>query len=323
MPAILGKKVGMTSVYDDQGRQAPVTVIEAGPCRVLQVKTVETDGYNAVQLGFDEQKPQRLTKPLLGHIKKYNGVPVKRIREIRDFSLDVKPGDKIGVEIFEPGDFVDVTGYTKGRGFQGVVKRWGFGGGVASHGTKGWHRRPGAIGNRLTPGWVEKGKRMPESPIRKLVPYADKAKERGVKVRLINELNDDTCMMDSDQIKQVLLNIAINGIEACSDGGSLTISIRQAEEPSFIQIELADTGKGIPKETRERIFDPFFTTKEVGSGTGLGLSIVYGIIEKHHGTVAVESKVGEGTRFIIRVPCFTEIAEGRESSDAASANYDR
>jgi len=161
MIGLLGKKLGQTRVFDAKGNVVPVTVVKAGPNYVLQVKTVETDGYNAVQLGFDEQKPQRLTKPLLGHIKKYNGVPVKRIREIRDFSLDVKPGDKIGVEIFEPGDFVDVTGYTKGRGFQGVVKRWGFGGGVASHGTKGWHRRPGAIGNRLTPGWVEKGKRMP------------------------------------------------------------------------------------------------------------------------------------------------------------------
>lgn len=161
MIGLLGKKLGQTRIFDAEGKVVPVTVIKAGPNYVLQVKRVETDGYNAVQLGFEEQKSFRLTKPLLGHIRKHNGVPVKLIREIRDFVLDVKPGEKIGVEIFKEGDFVDVTGYTKGRGFQGVVKRWGFAGGVSSHGTKGWHRRPGAIGCRLTPGWVEKGKKMP------------------------------------------------------------------------------------------------------------------------------------------------------------------
>lgn len=161
MLGLLGKKLGQTRVFDAEGNVVHVTVVKAGPNYVLQVKNAETDGYNAVQLGFDEQKPQRLTKPLLGHIRKWNGTPVKWIREIRDFSLEVSPGDKIGVEIFEAGDYVDVVGKTKGRGFQGVVKRWDFAGGPNSHGTKGWHRRPGAIGTRQTPGWVERGKRMP------------------------------------------------------------------------------------------------------------------------------------------------------------------
>ncbi|MCD6338234.1 MAG: 50S ribosomal protein L3 [Verrucomicrobia bacterium] len=161
MVGLLGKKLGQTRVFDEAGNVTPVTAILAGPNYVLQVKTVEKDGYNAVQLGFDEQKPQRLTKPLLGHIKKWNGTPVRRIREFRDFSLEVKPGDKVGPALFEPGDYVDAIGYTKGRGFQGVVKRWNFGGGTGSHGTKGWHRRPGAIGQRLTPGTVRKGIKMP------------------------------------------------------------------------------------------------------------------------------------------------------------------
>jgi len=139
------------------------------------------------------------------------------------------------------------------------------------------------------------------SVVEAMVPLIeDKAKERGVKVRLINELNDDTCMMDSDQIKQVLLNIAINGIEACSDGGSLTISIRQAEEPSFIQIELADTGKGIPDDVGDKLYNPFFTTKS--NGTGLGLSISRKIVESHGGRIYHRSKPGEGTSFFVELP---------------------
>jgi len=132
-----------------------------GPNRVLQCKTQESDGYNAVQLGFDDQKDQRVTKPLLGHIKKHNGAAVKRIREFRDFSLPVKPGDIIGATIFAPGDMVDAIGVTKGRGFEGVMKRHNFRGGDASHGSKGWRRRPGAIGQRLFPGTVMRGMRMP------------------------------------------------------------------------------------------------------------------------------------------------------------------
>src|SRR5580692_4603266 len=161
MLALLGKKLGQTRVYDDKGVLRPVTVVLAGPNRVLQCKTQETDGYNAVQLGFDDQKEQRMTKPLLGHIKKQNGAPVKRIQEFRDFPITVKPGDIVGVTVFEKGDFVDAIGVTKGRGFEGVMKRHNFRGGDASHGAKGWRRRPGAIGQRLFPGTVMRGMRMP------------------------------------------------------------------------------------------------------------------------------------------------------------------
>jgi large subunit ribosomal protein L3 len=161
MLGLLGKKLGQTRVYDEKGVLVPVTVVLAGPNRVLQCKTQESDGYNAVQLGFDDQKDQRVTKPLLGHIKKQNGQAVKRIREFRDFSLTVKPGDVVGANMFAKGDFIDAIGITKGRGFEGVMARHGFRGGDASHGAKGWRRRPGAIGQRLFPGTVMRGMRMP------------------------------------------------------------------------------------------------------------------------------------------------------------------
>jgi large subunit ribosomal protein L3 len=161
MLGLLGKKLGHTRVYDDKGILRPVTVVLVGPNRVLQCKTQETDGYNAVQMGFDDQKEQRLTKGVLGHIKKHNGAAVKRIREFRDFPLAVKPGDIVGAAVFKMGDFVDAIGITKGRGFEGVMKRHDFRGGDASHGSKGWRRRPGAIGQRLFPGTVMRGMRMP------------------------------------------------------------------------------------------------------------------------------------------------------------------
>ena len=159
---LLGKKLGSTRVYNTSGVLVPVTVVLAGPNRVLQVKTqAGKDGYNAVQLGFDDQKEQRLTKALLGHIKKQNGAAVKRIREFRNFSKEVKPGDVVGPALFAPGDFVDAIGVTKGQGFEGVVKRHHFAGGDSTHGAKGWHRRSGAIGQRLFPGTVMRGMRMP------------------------------------------------------------------------------------------------------------------------------------------------------------------
>lgn len=161
MIGLLGKKIGQTRVYDAKGVLIPVTVVLAGPNRVLQCKTVERDGYNAVQLGFDDQKESRLTKPEIGHIKKHNGVAVKRIREFRDYSVAVKPGDVVAVTIFAQGDWVDAIGVTKGRGFEGVMARHGFRGGDASHGAKGWRRRPGAIGQRSFPGTIMRGKRMP------------------------------------------------------------------------------------------------------------------------------------------------------------------
>ena len=159
---LLGKKLGHTRVYNATGVLIPVTVVLVGPNRVLQVKTqAGKDGYNSVQLGFDDQKEQRLPKALLGHIKKHNGVAVKRINEFRDFSKEVKAGETVGADLFAVGDFIDAIGTTKGRGFEGVVKRHRFAGGDSTHGAKGWHRRSGAIGQRLFPGTVMKGMKMP------------------------------------------------------------------------------------------------------------------------------------------------------------------
>jgi large subunit ribosomal protein L3 len=161
MIGLLGKKLGQTRVYDGKGNLVPVTVVLAGPNRVVQTKSVETDGYKAVQLGFDDQKEHRIGKPLNGHFKKHKAAAVKRVREFRDFPLDVKAGDIVGVNVFAQGDFVDAIGVTKGRGFEGVMKRHGFRGGDMTHGAKGWHRRAGAIGQRLFPGTVMRGMRMP------------------------------------------------------------------------------------------------------------------------------------------------------------------
>lgn len=224
MLGLLGRKLGQTRVYDAAGRLLPVTVVLAGPNRVLQRKTKETDGYDAVQLGFGNQKIARLTKAVIGHLTKHGAIPSKapqkpdsgpaaaqgtdpvsaqkatqdaqatnaeskpasqaqsegqsdgepakarqltgvaKIREFRDFPLDVKTGDLIGPGtpgMFAPGDFVDAIGITKGRGFEGVVRRHRFRGGDLTHGSKGWHRRPGAIGQRLFPGTVRRGLRMP------------------------------------------------------------------------------------------------------------------------------------------------------------------
>jgi large subunit ribosomal protein L3 len=161
MIGLLGKKLGQTCVYDAKGNAVPVTLVLAGPNRVIQCKTPEKDGYSAVQLGFDDQKEQRLSRAVMGHLKKHNSAPVKRIREFRDFSLPVKPGDLVGVTIFAAGDYVDAIGVTKGRGFEGVVARHSFRGGDTTHGSKGWHRRPGAIGQRSYPGTIMRGKKMP------------------------------------------------------------------------------------------------------------------------------------------------------------------
>ncbi|MCI0746142.1 MAG: 50S ribosomal protein L3 [Verrucomicrobia subdivision 3 bacterium] len=161
MLGLLGKKLGQTRIYDEQGMLIPVTVVQAGPNRVIQTKSVETDGYKAIQVGFEEQKEHRVAKPLLGHFKKTGAPAFKRVKEFRDFTNDLKPGDVIGANLFAKGDFVDAIGLTKGRGFEGVVKRHRFRGGDMTHGAKGWHRRGGAIGQRLFPGTVMRGMRMP------------------------------------------------------------------------------------------------------------------------------------------------------------------
>jgi len=172
---LIGLKLGHTRVYDAQGVATPVTVVLAGPNRVLQVKKTDSDGYNAVQLAFGDQKIGRLTKAKVGHLTKFgvkadgegqNGeqlklTAVKKIKEFRDFPRDVKTGDLLNVDLFNVGEFVDCIGVTKGRGFEGVVGRWSFRGGDITHGAKGWHRRSGAIGCRLFPGHVNKGMKMP------------------------------------------------------------------------------------------------------------------------------------------------------------------
>ena len=164
MKGILGKKVGMTQIFDEKGEVVPVTVIEAGPCFVAQIKTVERDGYSAIQLGFDETKPRRLTKPQLKHLQKSNLPALRVLREIRLEETDVaelEEGQKLTVDLFVPGEYVDVAGISKGRGFAGVVKRHSFSGGPKTHGQSDRHRAPGSIGACTTPGRVFKGKRMP------------------------------------------------------------------------------------------------------------------------------------------------------------------
>jgi large subunit ribosomal protein L3 len=158
---LLGRKIGMTRVYDANGKATPVTVIEAGGNKVVQVKNEDTDGYSAVQVGFDSQKESRVTKPLIGHFKKANSEPKKFVREFRlPDGMKVDADLNVSVNQFQPGEFVDVIGRSKGKGFQGVVKKHGFAGQPASHGSK-THRRNGAIGNRSTPGRVWRNMGMP------------------------------------------------------------------------------------------------------------------------------------------------------------------
>lgn len=162
MSAILGRKVGMTSIYDEAGTQTVVTVIEAGPCAVTQVKTDDTDGYNAVQLGFQDKKAKHTTKALAGHFEASGTAPQRHLVEFRDFGLDVTLGQSLTVaDIFAEGDKVAVSGTSKGKGFQGVVKRHGFRGvGDATHGQHNRQRAPGSIGQASSPSRVFKGLRM-------------------------------------------------------------------------------------------------------------------------------------------------------------------
>ena len=161
MQTLIGKKIGMTRVYDDRGVQVPVTVVQVGPCVVVQRKSAKPDGYEAVQLGFAEQKEARLSKAEQGHFKKAGAKAQKILREVRvDAAEAAKAGDVLTAALFEGVKFVDVLGHTKGRGFQGVVKRFGFAGGRASHGG-GWNRKPGSIGNREWPARVFKNKKLP------------------------------------------------------------------------------------------------------------------------------------------------------------------
>ena len=161
MPGLIGKKIGMTSVFSVEGKNIPCTVIEAGPCPVTQIRTLEKDGYKAVQLGFLDKKDKHATKAEIGHAKKAGTSPKKKVLEFDGFGDDLKLGDIITVDIIEPSTFIDITGITKGKGFQGVVRRHGFGGvGESTHGQHNRLRAPGSIGASSYPSRVFKGMRM-------------------------------------------------------------------------------------------------------------------------------------------------------------------
>ncbi len=158
---LIGKKLGMSQIFDEEGNVIPVTVVEAGPCVVVQIKKVESDGYNAIRVAFDRIKESRLNNPELGVFKKNNLDPHRIIKEFRVDNIDeYKVGDILSVGEVEEGKYVDVTGITKGKGFQGVVKRWNFKGGPKTRGQKDKWRAPGSIGNATYPGRVWKGKKM-------------------------------------------------------------------------------------------------------------------------------------------------------------------
>lgn len=161
LKGLIGKKVGMTQIFDDDGLAVPVTLIEAGPCYVTQLRLPEQDGYSAVQLGFGEVKPKRLTGGQLGHLKRSSIPPLRYLREFREKDPEVKEGDKVTVDVFVPGDFVDVIGTSKGKGFAGAVKRYGFRGGPKTHGQSDRLRAPGSRGAGTTPGRVYKGAKGP------------------------------------------------------------------------------------------------------------------------------------------------------------------
>ena len=159
--ALIGKKVGMTQIFDENGKIVPVTAIEVGPCTVTQIKTVEQDGYTAVQLGFGDVKENKLTKPAKGKFDKANVTPKKHLKEFRVDSVEgMNVGDELNADTFVVGDKVDVQGTSKGKGFQGVIKRWGQHRGPMGHGSM-YHRRPGSMGPTSTPGRVFPGKHLP------------------------------------------------------------------------------------------------------------------------------------------------------------------
>ena len=161
LKGLIGKKIGMTQIFDETGRAIPVTLIEAGPCYVTQIRLPEQDGYSAVQLGFDEIKPKRLTGGQLGHLKRNNLPPLRFLREFRVKSPDLNEGDTVTVSIFSVGEYVDISGTSKGRGFAGAVKRYHFKGGPKTHGASDRLRAPGSRSSTTTPGRVYKGARGP------------------------------------------------------------------------------------------------------------------------------------------------------------------
>jgi large subunit ribosomal protein L3 len=161
LKGLIGKKVGMTQIFDEAGSAVPVTIIEAGPCYVTQMRHPEVDGYSAIQLGYEESKPKRLTGGQLGHLKRNDFPPLRFLREFRVKEPEINEGDKITVDVFSVGDYVDVVGTSKGKGFQGGMKRHGFRGGPKTHGQSDRQRSPGSRGSGTTPGRVWKGARGP------------------------------------------------------------------------------------------------------------------------------------------------------------------
>ena len=161
MKGLIGKKLGMTQIFVEDGRRIPVTVVEAGPCVVMQKKTIAKDGYNAIQIGLEAKDATRANRPLIGHCKEAARGVFRHLRELRIDNVDqYNVGDTIGADIFSVGDIIDVTGTSVGKGYQGVVKRWGFKGGRSTHGSR-FHRAPGSIGCSATPSRVFKNKKMP------------------------------------------------------------------------------------------------------------------------------------------------------------------
>ena len=162
MSGLIGKKIGMTSVFSAEGKNIPCTVIEAGPCVVTQIKTVERDSYSAVQIAYDDKKEKQTSKPMLGHFAKANTTPKRKLVEFDGFETELNLGDTVTVDLFNEDDWVDVTGVSKGKGFQGVVKRYGFAGvGGQTHGQHNRLRAPGSLGASSWPSRVFKGKRLP------------------------------------------------------------------------------------------------------------------------------------------------------------------
>jgi len=176
---ILGRKIGMTQLFVDD-RAVGATVIQASPCTVVQIKTTEIDGYNALQLGYDEVKESKVTRPLAGHYKKADVAPHRHLFEVRvDDPENYSVGDSVGVDVFEVGDKINIAGITRGLGFQGVVKRWDFAGGPKTHGSH-FHRRPGSVGMCVKPGRVMKGKKLPGHT------GARRVKVRGLQVLVVD-----------------------------------------------------------------------------------------------------------------------------------------
>lgn len=161
LKGLIGKKIGMTQIFDDNGVSIPITLVEAGPCYVTQVRNLKRDGYESIQLGFGEQKPKRLTGGQLGHLKKTDAPPLRILREFRIKGSELNEGDKISVDVFELGDMVDVVGTSKGKGFAGAMKRWNFKGGPKTHGQSDRQRSVGSIGATTGTARVFKGKKMP------------------------------------------------------------------------------------------------------------------------------------------------------------------